>query len=303
MWGEDFIGILLTHIHLKNINQKKVANHGNYETQSKDILMYNDDVDQLYEQIEKNMDDIDISNEDGENGLMVGIRNKNKLAVELLLMNGASIKHTNKDDETAFEVGIDVGNDAINLLLWKHAKDKQEHYELFYYLCDRGNLEAVEFCIEHSSDTETKQLIEWNKNETKKFPLLKCLIAQQTDVAKVLINEHKILNETFLCEGDFTGDNALVMSSQFGYLEMVEILLPSYIKYEKVTSQNNRGCSALHFSAGNGHTSIVQLLVEHFQKENKIKAQTKMGNIAIDFARLNNHEDIVDILNEALEYD
>merc|ERR1712024_91672 len=99
-WGEDFIGILLTHIHLKNLNQKKLANHDNDKTKSENIPMYHDDSDQLYEQIENNMDDIDTSNEDGENGLMVGIKKKNTLAVELLLMNGSSIMHTNTDDKT-----------------------------------------------------------------------------------------------------------------------------------------------------------------------------------------------------------
>ena len=97
-WGEDFIGILLTHIHLKNFNQKKLTNNDNDETESEDIPIYNDDINQLYEQIEKNMDDIDTSNEDGENGLMIGIKKKNKFAVELLLMNGASIMHTNNDN-------------------------------------------------------------------------------------------------------------------------------------------------------------------------------------------------------------
>jgi ankyrin repeat protein len=302
-WGEDFIGILLTHIHLKNINQKKVTSHGNDQTKSEDITMYNDDIHKLFQKIEKNMDDINTSNENGENGLMVGIKKKNKLAVELLLMNGASIMHTNKDEETAFEVGIDVDNEAINQLLWKYAKDNQEQYELFHELCSKGNLEAVKFCIENSSDTETKQLIEWNGNELKNFPLLICLLDYQTDVAKILINEHNSLNERFLCEGDVTGHNALMWSSRFGFLEIVELLLPIYIKYEKVTSQNNVGSSALHLSAFDGHTSIVQILVEHFKKENKIDAQDNYGKTAFDEARRNNHDDIVDILTKALEND
>ena len=300
-WGEDFIGILLTHIHLKNFKQKMLKNNCNDETKSEDIPIYNDDINQFYEQIEKNMDDIDTSNEDGKNGLMVGIKKHNKFAVELLLMNGASIMHTNNDDETAFEVGIDAGNEAINLLLWKYAKDNQEQYELFYELCRKGNLEAVKFCIENSSHPETKQLIEFNKNEKKLFPLLRCLIGRKTDLAKVLISQHKRLNEAFLCVGDVTGYNALMLSSRFGQLDIVELLLPSYIKSEKVTSQNNLGESALDLSADYGYTSIVQILVEHFKKETKIEAQNEDGDTAIDFAIQKNHKDIVDVIKKALE--
>ena len=125
----------------------------------------------------------------------------------------------------------------------------------------------------------------------------------KTDVAKVLIDEHKRLNETFLCECDVTGYNALIYSSQFGHLETVEQLLPIYIKYEKVTTQNNQGSSALHLSAQKGHTPIVRILVEHFAKQNKIEDKDYGGWTALALALDDNHEDIIDILNEALESD
>ena len=259
-WGEDFIGILLTHIRLKNLNRKSLEDKDNDITQSEHTPIYNDDIDQLFEQIDRNMGDIDTPNEDGENGLIVAIKKKKKLAVELLLMNGASIMHINNEDETAFEVGIDVGEEAINQVLWKHAKDNQEQYELFYNLCDKGNIEAVHFCIENSSAAETKQLIEWTENEKKLFPLLGCICANEIDVAKVLINKHFELNEKFLCECEVTGYNALIWSSQNGYVEIVELLLPIYIKYKQVSSKNNLGCSALSLAYRNGHTSIAKLL-------------------------------------------
>ena len=59
---------------------------------------------------------------------------------------------------------------------------------------------------------------------------------------------------------DYHGSTALTIAAEFGYTDIVELLL---MAGAKINVQDDDGDSALHVAAFKGHSEIVTLLLQH----------------------------------------
>ena len=299
-FGEDHIGGILANIHLHNITKPTSTNPSPSIDQEREIhgVLYHENINQLYQNIQTEEHNIDDENEDGDTGLITAVKEENYIATNLLLVEGASVVHRNHDKETAFDIAIRKDNPEMKQLLWSFIQQQDEQDEVFYNFCGMGNLKGVEYCLENSTNKERQSLIEFNQNEKKLFPLLTSLIFQKEEVALLLVKHHRELNEHFLMTCEVNNTNALMYASQFGLINIVNAIIDIYDKNKKVTETNNVGRNSLMAAAAFEEEEIVKILLPIYERENKIHHKDNVGKTFLDYARQNNNENIINLLEQ-----
>jgi ankyrin repeat protein len=107
-------------------------------------------------------------------------------------------------------------------------------------------------------------------------------------IAKVerFINDNGDLNSQ-----DELGNNALIIASQYGNLEIAKLLIES--KKINVDLQNKKGNTALILASFLGYSQIAKLLIEAGADRD---IQDKDGKAALDYAKQYHHNQIIKLL-------
>jgi ankyrin repeat protein len=108
-------------------------------------------------------------------------------------------------------------------------------------------------------------------------------------IAKVerFINDNGDLNSQ-----DELDNNALIIASQYGNLEIAKLLIES--KKINVDLQNKKGNTALILASFLGYSEIVKLLLEAGADRN---IKDKDGKTALDYAKENYDNQIIKLIN------
>lgn len=294
-FGHEQLGLILTNMYLHKMKKESVAESVGLHEQQPDIhdVIQKKNLNELYKLLQ-NIQNVDVKDDRGDTPLMTAIKKQDCLAAKLLLLEGCSIMLTNCDKKNVFEIALSKGSEDIKRMLLTHMKKQGEIYEIFFKLCWNGDLNGNNYCLENLNNVERINLIQFNQNEQKLFPLLHCIIWHQEEVALLLVKQHKQLNETFLLECNANNTNALMLASQVGLIKVVKELIDIYQTHNKITDSNNVGVNALMAAAYGGHEEIVRLLLPFYK--DKMNEKDKNGRTALDIARIQNHEDIVNLL-------
>lgn len=301
-WCEDHLPSILNNIQ-RNINKDEektsteVISSSNSESQIYNLVDQNE-LGKLYKCIQQTSN-IDAPNDDGDTGLIKAVREENYLATMLLLMEGSSVGHKNHKNEDAFAIALKQEDDKIKQMLWEHLQQQNEHYEMFVELCGKGDIESVQFCLKNMrNDRLRKQLIEWNQNDDKMFPLLYSITWRKEDVALLLINYHKQLNKKCLFQRDLSEYNALIYASQAGMEQVIEHIITTYDEHNMIAETEMTGRNALIMASEFGYENIVKTLIPYFEKLNKLHEKDNVGRTALDWAKDNQHTNVVKLLEK-----
>ena len=93
------------------------------------------------------------------------------------------------------------------------------------------------------------------------------------------------------------GSTALRMASDYGYTEIVRLLIENGDLDVNATDYDDDGRTALHLASIKGHTEIVKMLLE---KGADVNAKDTLDRTALQYASQNGHTEIVKLLEEAI---
>ena len=93
------------------------------------------------------------------------------------------------------------------------------------------------------------------------------------------------------------GSTALRMASDYGYTEIVRLLIENGDLDVNATDYDDDGRTALHLASIKGHTEIVKMLLE---KGADVNAKDTLDRTALQYASQNGHAEIVKLLEEAI---
>ena len=181
--------------------------------------------------------------------------------VKTLLAFNANIEHCNSEQEKTPVVLAALEN----------------HLEIVRILANHGADMNVSFISEDEMVTPLIFAIkedEWDLIETllecgaslnavdaqyQRSPLIYATINENIEIVRLLLayapNEQNYVNLA-----DYHGSTALTIAAEFGYTDIVELLL---MAGAKINVQDDDGDSALHVAAFKGHSEIVTLLLQH----------------------------------------
>ena len=93
--------------------------------------------------------------------------------------------------------------------------------------------------------SQKKDLIEYNQNQIRRFPLLFAFVGGKKEMLHFLISQHKILNSKMLTKGDSSGCNALIMASQWGQYDVLEEIIDDFQNDNQLFNVDLLGRNAL----------------------------------------------------------
>ena len=139
----------------------------------------------------KDCKEIDATDSDGNTSLMEMVKQKQYLSTCLLLHEGASVIHPNKDGNTPFQLSLKQEDGSeIAKLLWSHIQREGDAADIFMRLCTLGDLQAIRYCLDNvyspnclkriltpsnSDSSHIQKQIEWRDNKEEVFPYLQSL--------------------------------------------------------------------------------------------------------------------------------
>lgn len=247
--------------------------------------------------------DIDQTDIDGANGLVVSIMNKKYTFAKFLLDRGANPNLADVKGRAALYAAIDIRNEDYSALPNRKEDDPLPSLELVKALLNRGanpNMQLTKNLPGRSGmDSGDTTLDEGTT------PLMRA--ARSGDAASMRALLAKGADPKLATK---EGNTALMFAAGVGYrdkntrgteadaLEALKVALDAGLY---LSQANTRGETALHGAAGRGADSIVQFLVEHGAK---LDTKTKQGLTALDFAMGKNvfgqlpvpHDSTVDLI-------
>lgn len=249
--------------------------------------------------------DIDQTDVDGTNALVVSIMNKKYTFAKFLLDRGANPNLADVKGRAALYAAIDMRNEDYSALPNRKEDDPMPSLDLVKALLDHGanpNLQLTRNLPGRSGmDSGDTTLDEGTT------PLMRA--ARSGDAASMRALLQKGANPKLTTK---EGNTALMFAAGVGYrdkntrgtdAEALEALKVAVDAGLDLSQANTRGETALHGAAGRGADSVVQFLVEHGAK---LDTKTKQGLTALDFAMGKNvfgqlpvpHDSTVDLIRK-----
>ncbi|HSP70474.1 MAG TPA: ankyrin repeat domain-containing protein [Bryobacteraceae bacterium] len=249
--------------------------------------------------------DIDQTDVDGTNALVVSIMNKKYTFAKFLLDRGANPNLADVKGRAALYAAIDMRNEDYSALPNRKEDDPMPSLDLVKALLDHGanpNLQLTRNLPGRSGmDSGDTTLDEGTT------PLMRA--ARSGDAASMRALLAKGANPKLTTK---EGNTALMFAAGVGYrdkntrgtdAEALEALKVAVDAGLDLSQANTRGETALHGAAGRGADSVVQFLVEHGAK---LDTKTKQGLTALDFAMGKNvfgqlpvpHDSTVDLIRK-----
>ena len=227
--------------------------------------------------------DIDQTDVDGTNALVVSIMNKKYSFAKFLLDRGANPNLADVKGRTALYAAIDMRNEDYSALPNRKEEDPMPSLDLVKALLTRGanpNSQLTKNLPGRSGmDSGDTTLDEGTT------PLMRAARAGDAAVMRALLEkgaDPKLATKE--------GNNALMFAAGVGYrdkntrgseAEALEALKVALDQGLDLNQSNARGETALHGAALRGADSIVQFLVDH---GSKLDAKTKQGFTPLDIA-------------------
>ena len=134
-------------------------------------------------------------------------------------------------------------------------------------------------------DSQKKDLIEYNQNQRKRFPLLFAIDEGEKETIHFLIGQHRILHSKILTKSDATGYNALISASQFGYDDVLEEIIDDFKNDNQLFNVELDGRNALMLAAWYGNEKCVKLLLPHFIEYQMMEVKSNSGSNALALAK------------------
>jgi ankyrin repeat protein len=227
--------------------------------------------------------DINQTDIDGTNGLVVSLMNKKYTFAKFLLDRGANPNLADVKGRTALYAAVDIRNEDYSALPNRKEEDPMPSLDIVKARLDRGanpNMALTKSLPGRSGmDTGDTSLGEGTT------PLLRAALSGDAAVMRALLAKGADPKLTLK-----DGSTALMIAAGVGYrdkftrgteAEALEALKVAVETGLDLGQANTRGETALHGAAGRGADSIVQFLVEHGAK---LDTKNKQGLTALDFA-------------------
>jgi ankyrin repeat protein len=227
--------------------------------------------------------DIDQTDIDGTNALVVSIMNKKYTFAKFLLDRGANPNLADVKGRAALYAAIDIRNEDYSAMPARKEDDPLPSFEIVKALLARGanpNLQLTKNLPGRSGmDSGDTTLDEGTT------PLMRAARAGDAPVMRALLEkgaDHKLATKE--------GNTALMFAAGVGYRdkntrgtepEALEGLKVAFDAGLDLNQANTRGETALHGAALRGADSLVQFLVDHGAK---LDAKTKQGFTPLDVA-------------------
>ncbi len=227
--------------------------------------------------------DINQTDIDGTNALVVSIMNKKYTFAKFLLDRGANANLADVKGRAALYAAVDIRNEDYSALPNRKEDDPTPSLELVKALLARGanpNMQLTKNLPGRSGmDSGDTTLDEGTT------PLMRAARSGDAPVMRALLEkgaDPKLTTKE--------GNTALMFAAGVGYrdkftrgteaeaLESLKVALETGLSLDQA---NTRGETALHGAANRGADSIVQFLVDHGAK---MDTKTKQGLTALDFA-------------------
>ena len=227
--------------------------------------------------------DIDQTDIDGTNALVVSIMNKKYSFAKFLLDRGANPNLADVKGRAALYAAIDIRNEDYSAMPSRKEDDPLPSFEIVKALLDRGanpNMQLTKNLPGRSGmDSGDTTLDEGTT------PLMRAARAGDAPVMRALLEkgaDPKLATKE--------GNTALMFAAGVGYrdkntkgteVEALEALKVAFDQGLDVNQANARSETALHGAALRGADSLAQFLVEHGAK---LDAKTKQGFTPLDVA-------------------
>ena len=209
-----------------------------------------------------------------------------QICIRLLLTKGSSASHKTSTNSTAFETSSEDKECKVKMILWRYLIQQNEHCEMFTKLSTKGDVTACKYMLNNCNhDSQKKDLIEYNQNQRKRFPLLFAINASRKEMIHYLISQHKILNSKMLTKSDSIGYNALIFASQRGYDDVLEQIIDDFKNDNQLFNVNIEGRNALMLAAWHGREKCVKLLLDYFIEHQMMDIKCKVEKNALDYAK------------------
>lgn len=226
-----------------------------------------------------------IHKKSGDSPLIVASRLMNKETVQLLLENGANIKHKNLDGKQAIHEAASCGSSAIleQLIVSNADVDalKRADWTPLMFACVNGHLQCVTVLIEHGASVSRINKDGWtafhlacreghvdilkylltvddklhlNSSKNLRTPLHTGCMHGQMKVCQQLID----LPGIDVKAKDSCGSTPALDSIRFNFIEITKILVKK--SPDCLQDNDNLGKSAIHIAAQSGHCAALQYL-------------------------------------------
>ena len=243
--------------------------------------------------------------------------NNDRASAERLLAEGADAKAKNAAGNTAFDVAVESGHDALAAILLKavagiNGRDGRGWTPLHWAIV-ADDWDLVRELIEAGADISlgsqqnALEIAKLMNSETKLIEvfidakgvdaivrdgwtaLMHAARDGHTEVVKLLIDNGADLNHK-----SNHGDTALMYAARDGHTDVVKFLIDNGVD---LNHKNNVGGTALICAAREGRTEVVKLLIDNGANMN-IK-DSRFGRTALFMAEGRGHTEIINILRAA----
>uniref|UniRef100_A0A8C5AEG8 Ankyrin 1, erythrocytic b n=1 Tax=Gadus morhua TaxID=8049 RepID=A0A8C5AEG8_GADMO len=223
----------------------------------------------------KNRIDINISNQNGLNGLHLASKEGHVKMVLELLHNGIVLETTTKDGFTPLAVALQQGHENVVALLINYGTKGKVRLPALHIAARNDDTRTAAVLLQNDPNPDVL-------SKTGFTPLHIAAHYENLSVAQLLLNRGANVN--FIPKNGIT---PLHIASRRGNVIMVRLLLDRGAQIDAKTKDE---LTPLHCAARNGHVRIIEILLDQGAP---IQAKTKNGLSPIHMAAQGDHMDCV----------
>ncbi len=234
----------------------------------------------------KNGINVDIKDQNGENGISKAMKNGYKEIVKYLLQNGVDIK----DDKSLIFMAAEKGylDIVISLLKYEDSSEIREkalniaekvlNQKELYQGIQEENIDKITKAIENGADVNHIDILSWS-------PLMNAILKANSKITNILIKNNADINYK-----NNNNETALYKAVEVGDLFIVKSLLKHGANPN--TKDNLLNTPAI-LAVKHGDLDIIKLLIKYGVE---INIKNLNNETPIDIAIKNNHIEIVEFL-------